>query len=199
METKNIMKDLKATSEQLDVTYKTDKLKRQKYENVSFVPNKIARALSYLLLAMENEVYIPVNGSYLENGKCCYYLTLVHASELKKKSINIPFTKYDNQILLFCEEASFLDTQILDCSCLTFHHLLIEYSIDLADAKSKGLKICKDKFAEREYIKEFITELSKLQIENTGKYITEREILIAVSQFIKMKKDKPKTKRLDRN
>ena len=85
METKIIMKDLKAITEELDITYKTDKLQRQKYENVSFVPNKIARALSYLLLAMENEVYIPVNGSYLQNGKCCYYLTLVHASELKKK------------------------------------------------------------------------------------------------------------------
>ena len=199
MNLENSKKDLKARVEQLDEVFKKDKQQREKYEKIAFSPNKIAKALSYLLLAMEDKVYIPVGGSSLENGKCYYYLTLVYADELAKKSNNIPFTNYEDQILLFYEQASILDCQILDDACLTFKHLLTKYSVDLCDAKNNGLKICKDSFAERTYFKDFINQLAELQIEMSGKHLTEKEVLIALSQFIKLKNEKPKTKELKKD
>ena len=64
------------------------------------------------------------------------------------------------------------------------NNLILSYCVDL-----NGL-------SDYEYIIDFITYLATLQIGKNGASLTREEMLIAVSDFLNLEKDKPKTKEL---
>lgn len=74
---------------------------------------------------------------------------------------------------------------------ITFKRLLDKYS---DGNKKKYEKCCQEDFRKYEYVNDFIEYLFDLQVQNNGRHLTYDEMQVALNDFLKLEKDKPKTK-----
>ena len=206
MESKELIKKLEIKRNQLSITERELKEIKRQYnalekilvDGISFKADEVARAISCLILAKEEKMYIPVSGKYCKEESTDYYLTLVRAEELKEKGKTLP-GMYDDQIVIYYGANPYINEHALKNHSFTFHHLLMKYSIGINGAKKRNLKPCVCQFEDREYVKCFITYLTELQIRNNGKHLTESDMLVAIANFINFEKEESKTKGLNRN
>lgn len=163
--------------------------------STAFIPRRLAFAISYLVLAKEEKLYIPINGSNMNEYGLYYYIILVNANELKKyPSLNI--CAYSDIIPIYSAE---IGKSNYDNQELTFSHLRKKFELTVDLIKEYNFKCNIHSFVGHEYIKDYITYIAMLQLKKDGESLTKEEMLIAVSDFLNLKKDKPKTKELSKN
>lgn len=166
-------------------------------KGTSFVPSILADAISYLVLAKQGELYIPVMGYYTSKFSKYDCLYLVRDEKLKSNSFYFNMEQYPYyEILPICSiETSKSKNEVVDMNnqILTFSHLRKVFNIDSEMIKKYNFKCNIYYYEGYEYIIDFITYLATLQIGKNGASLTREEMLIAVSDFLNLEKDKQKT------
>ena len=176
----HIDKEIEQTSKKLD---ELKSLKKELYENVilkgiSFVPYDLAYTIRYLVRLKEGKEYIREEGTCYVDDKEKQYLILRRLSS--SNNPNIYLNQPDN-IKIFFDRYTISQTLSLDCPSLTFKHLLEKYNVK--DGKWVG-SINSSEFEYHPYVKDFITYLSDLQIENGGRLLSRKEMFIAAASFV---------------
>ena len=191
------------------LTENLEELKKEKEElndilvgGLTFKSMSITKVICYLLTIYENKLYLPISGVYYpKNGVAYDYMALVPiddfvALENKERYFFKGFkAKYGNQLVIVDEKRDFSDNVgNNNIHRLTFKHLLDEYGV-----QDIYKRVCIDSFDDYPYIKEFISMVASMQIENNGKHLDKDELWMVMSDFINLQKDKPKTKELNKN
>ena len=168
-------------------------------KSISFVPNDLADAISYLVRTKEGKKYSPIEGTWFVGSKEMRYLVLCD----EKQSVNPNIYLCEPEtIKIFFDRYTISQSLSLDYNSLTFEHLLEKYNID---SEQWVRSINFSEFECHPYIKDFISYLAELQIENNGKLLSKKEMRVAVSSFVSIydivyaKKSKPKTKELKKD
>ncbi len=192
------MKQLNESME--DATKNEEKLRDILERSLTFSSLDITRIIGYLLTIYENKLYIPIYGYYFDSGKQYDYMYLVPtddfaALENKEKYFKLGWrARYNNQLVIVSEKHdSFQGIDGNNGHRLTFSHLLEEYG-----TSDVNERVCIENFSDYPYIKEFISMVSAMQIEKNER-LDKGELWMAMSDFINSKKDKPKTKELNKN
>ena len=195
--------------EKKKITEQLEKIKKEEEKlndilvgGLTFKSMSITKVICYLLTIYENKLYLPISGVYYpKNGVAYDYMALVPIDDFvslenKERYFFKGFkAKYGNQLVIVDEKRDFSDNVgNNNIHRLTFKHLLDEYGV-----QDIYKRVCIDSFDDYPYIKEFISLVVSMQIEKNGKHLTDDELLIAMSDFINSKKDKPKTKELNKN
>ena len=170
-------------------------------KSTSFVPSTLANAISYLILAKEGKIYIPIKTTYFYEQERKEYcdLILVDAEYLNVGLPNkklCPYDSWENMLPIY--SVPFNDENF-DNRDLTFSHLRKQFNIDVDMINKYNFRCNIYDYQGHEYIKDFITYLAVLQVKMDGMTLPYDEMLIAVYDFINMSKDKPKTKELNKN
>ena len=192
------MKKLNESME--DATKNEEKLMRILTNGVSFHTHDIIKIIGYLLTMYENKLYIPVYGYYYDFGNQYDYMYLVPVDDfiaLENKENYFKYgwkSRYNNQLVIVSEKNTHFQDIKTDKHRITFSHLLDEYGTRDIDER-----VCIEKFDDYPYIQEFISMVASMQIENNGKHLDRDELWMAMSDFINLQKDKPKTKELNKN
>ena len=190
------------------ITKKLEELReeKQKFNDIlekglTFSSLDITRIIAYLLTIYENKLYIPIYGYYYDSGKQYDYMYLVPvddfaALENKEKYFKTGWrARYNNQLVIVNEKHDhFRGIAENNGHRLTFSHLLDEYRISGVNER-----VCIEKFDDYQYVKEFISMVASMQILKNGNRLDKGELLMAMSDFINSRKDKPKTKELNKN
>ena len=192
------MKQLNESLE--DATKNEEKLRDILERSLTFSSLDITRIIGYLLTIYENKLYIPIYGYYFDFGNQYDYMYLVPtddfaALENKEKYFKLGWkSHYNNQLVIVSEKHnSFQGIDKNNGHRLTFSHLLEEYG-----TSDVNERVCIEKFDDYPYIKEFISMIASMQIEKNER-LDKGELWMAMSDFINSKKDKPKTKELNKN
>jgi len=189
------------------ITKRSEELKKEKEKlndilekGLTFPSLDITRIIAYLLTIYENKLYIPIYGYYYDSGNQYDYMYLVPvddfaALENKEKYFKFGWrARYNNQLVIVSEKHdSFQGIDKNNGHRLTFSHLLEEYG-----TSDVNERVCIEKFDDYPYIKEFISMVSAMQIEKNER-LDKGELWMAMSDFINSKKDKPKTRELNKN
>ena len=169
-------------------------------KGISFVPYDLADAISYLVRIKEGKNYIRRESRYFEANKEQQYLILCDENE--SRNPNVYLSNPDN-ISIFSDRYSVTASLSLNHNSLTFKHLLEKYSFQ--EDKWVG-SINSSEFEKHPYIKDFITYIAELQLENDGKILSKQEMFNAVRQFIaisslvnSLEEYKPKIKELKKD
>ena len=193
------MKQLSESME--DATKNEEKLRDILKKSLTFSSLDITRIIGYLLTIYENKLYVPIYGNYYNYGEKYDYMYLVPvddfvALENKEKYFKHGWrSQYNNQLVIVKEDNDFAhDINKNNGHRLTFSHLLDEYG-----TSDIGERVCIENFGDYPYIKEFISKVASMQIENDGKRLDKGELWMAMSDFINSKKDKPKTRELNKD
>ena len=170
-------------------------------KGLTFPSLDITRIIGYLLTIYENKLYIPIYGYYYDSGKQYDYKYLVPvddfaALENKEKYFKHGWrARYNNQLVIVSEKHdSFQGIDGNNGHRLTFSHLLEEYGTNDVNER-----VCIENFNDYPYIKEFVSIVASMQIEQNGKRLDKGELWMAMSDFINLQKDKPKTRELNKN
>lgn len=191
----NVLNEKKNRLQEIDnevkeINYDMEKLKDILIKGTSFVPDMLAYSISYLVYAKEGKIYIPVKGNYNMRN----YLMLVNTDELEADIK--PLNEYSDVIPIYNTNEG-LDR--FSTQSMTFVHLRKMFNMDVNMISKYKIDANIYSYDEREYIKDFVTDLAILQIEKDGKPLTLAETIIALFDFIKLKEEKPKTRELNYN